>query len=287
MTNLTIFTLVFIAQIFLLTVFYPGKLLQRMRTIQKKYPASSHPKLYPKSTNYYQKMSRIYGLLNGLIFILGWVIVYYVYEGRLVSEKGVNQMLPWFYFMIQMVPTWLLEIFGFRLTKLMKQEDTRKQKSATLAPRRLLEYISPQLLSTVIITYFVFVVIAFYIEGFKFELSSQALLMSVILLLGYVFFFGMMSWLIYGKKSDPYQSQTDRVKTISMVIKTYCYTMMACAFFMAFALTVSTYGLKSMMPVAMSLFLQFIVVISMGYMLQHSRLDQIDFDVYKADPGVK
>ncbi|TDR19457.1 hypothetical protein [Marinicella litoralis] len=283
MTNLSIFTLVFMTQIFLLSVFYPGKLLQRMRTIQKKYPESTHPKLYPKSTNYYQKMSSFYGIINGLIFILGWVIVYYVHEGSLVSEKGINQMLPWVYFMIQMIPTWLLEIFGFRLSKLMKQEDTRKQKSATLAPRRLTEYVSPQLLSAVIITYFVFVVIAFYIEGCKFELDGKAFQMSVILLLCYAFFFGMMSWLIYGKKPDPYQSKTDRIKTITLVIKTYCYTMMACAFFMVFALAVSIHGLKSMMPVAMSLFLQFIVVISMGYMLHNNRLEDINFDVYRAD----
>ncbi|VAW45429.1 hypothetical protein MNBD_GAMMA02-169, partial [hydrothermal vent metagenome] len=48
MTNLTLFYVVFITQILLLSIFFPGKILQRMRIIQKKYPKSTYPKLYPK-----------------------------------------------------------------------------------------------------------------------------------------------------------------------------------------------------------------------------------------------
>ena len=182
MTNLSLFYVVFITQIFLLTVYFPSKLIQRMRFIQKNYPASSHPKLYPKSTDYYQKSIQWIGLFNVLIFILGWVIVYYIYEGSLVGEKGINPMLPWAYFMIQMMPTWMLEVFGFRMSKLMKQEDTRTQKSANLRPRRLFQYISPLLFGIVIFAYLAFALFAFSLEDFKFEFGSKAFMVSLVLL---------------------------------------------------------------------------------------------------------
>jgi hypothetical protein len=287
MTSLSIFYVVFILQILLLSAFFPAKILQRMGVIQKKYPKSTHPKLYPKSSNFYKKSSSLFTLFNGLIFILGWVIVYYIYEGSLIGEKGINLMLPWVYFMIQMIPMWVLEIFGFRMSKLMKQEDTRTQKSANLAPRGLFQYVSPMLFGTVIMAYLGFVLFGFYLEGFKFELGSKAMLASLILLLGYAFFFIMIIWLIYGKKTDPYQSQQDRSKTVSIVIKTYCFTMIACALFMAFALAVNTYELRALMPIAMSLFLQLIAVASTGYMLQNNRIEDINFDVYKADFSAK
>ena len=228
----------------------------------------------------------LYLLINSINFILGWVIVYYIYEGSLISEKGINPMLPWAYFMIQMIPSQLLEFFGFRMSKLMKLEDSRTNKSATLQPRHLFQYISPILFGTVIMAYFGFVLFAFYLEGFSFVLGGKAFLMSLILLLGYIFFFTVILWLIYGKKPDPYQSTKDRVKSVSLLIKTSCYTMIACAFFMGFTAAVSAFQFKAMMPVAMSVFLQFIVVISMGYMLQNNRLEDIDFDVYKSHPKV-
>jgi len=287
MTIQILFYVVFIAQIFLLSAYFPGRLIQRMRFIQREYPASSHPKLYPKSSNYFQKSISAYRFINTLLFILGLVIVYYIYEGSLVGEKGINPMLPWAYFMIQMMPSLLLEIFGFKMTKLMKQEDIRTHKSANLAPRHLFDYISPWLFSAVILAYLTMVAFAFYTEDFKFEFGSKAFIVSMILLVGYVFFFSLITWLIRGKKTDPYQSQKDRTKTASLVITTLCYTMIACAFFLGFSIAVATYQLKSMMPVAMSLFLQFLVVISTGFMLQNNRLEDIDFDVYKADSTAK
>ncbi len=287
MTNMTIFYVIFISQILLLSVIFPGKILHRMRKIQEQYPKSSHPKLYPKSSNFYKNSTVLYGLFNAINLLIGLVVLYFIYEGTLVGDDGLNPMLPWGYFMLQMLPTFLLEIFGFRLSKLMKQEDKRTQKSAQLAPRNLFQYVSPALVTAVIIAYIGFVIFAFSLEGFSFSWGSKALLVSAILLAGYVFFFSMIALLIYGKKPDPYQSQKDRMKTVSLVIKTYCFTMIACALFLGFSVAVGSFNLKSLMPAAMSFFLQLIAVASTGFMLHNNKLKDINFDVYKADSSVK
>ena len=283
MTNMTLFYVVFISQILLLSVIFPRKILQRMRKIQEKYPPSSHPKLYPKSTNFYKKSTLFYGIFNALNFIAGLLVLFFIFQGSWMGDDGLNPMIPWAYFMLQMLPTFVLEIFGFRMSKLMKQEDVRTQRKAQLAPRGLFQYISPALFVSVILAYVGLVVFAFYLEGFKLALSSKALLVSGVLLCGYLFFFSMIAWLIYGKKPDPYQSQQDRIRTVSMVIKTYCFTMIACAAFLAFSVAVGSFNFKLLMPAAMSFFLQFIAVVSTGFMLQNNKLEDINFDVYKAD----
>lgn len=281
MSNISIFYLVFIVQIVLLTIYYPRKIVKRMRTIQNNYPQSTHPKLYPKSSHYYTQIANMYVGLNVVILGIGLVVIYLVSTGRFMDERGVNTMLPWFYFMLQMIPMWLINILGFRMTKLMRLKDSRTERSADLSPRGFFSYVSPKLLSAVILSYVAFVLFVFYLADFEFDVEGKAFLMSVILLAGYAFFFIMSAVMIYGRKTDPYQKQADRFKAISFTIKTYCFTMISCAVFLSTMMAFSTFELKSIMPVAMSIFLQFIVVISMGYMLQKFRLEDIDFDVYK------
>lgn len=283
MTDLIIFAIVFAIQILLLSVYFPVKLIKRMNWVQTNYPESTHPKLYPKSINFYQKMVKFYSVLNGLMFILGLVVLYYLFKGSLMDEKGVHPMLPWVYFMLQMIPYGVIEMYGFKMSKLMKQQDSRTKKSAKLAPRNIFQYISPQLFSLVIFSFVVFIFAVFYMDDFVFEWGGKAFILSLALLISYAFFITLSCWLIYGKKCDPYQSQADRIKAVSVVIKTYCYTAMASAFFLAFSAMVSTYDLKALMPVGMSLFLQFIVVISTGFTMQKIQLEDIDFDVYKAE----
>ncbi len=283
MPDHTLFYLVFSIQIVLLSIYYPARLIARMRHVFTHYPVTEYPKLYPKSPQQLGRSINWFIGINATLTSLGLVILYFIYTGDLVDEEGINPLLPWGYFMLQMVPTQLMEFYGLKLSKLMKQQDSRTTKSANLAPRRFFDYVPRWLFTAVIACYIGFVVFAFYAHDFEFDIAGNAFLMSLILLLGYAFFFGMISWQIYRKKLDPYQRRKDHSRTIKLAVKTMCFTMMASVLFMAFAIAVDVYELDAIMPVAMSVFLQILVVISTGYMMQNSRLEDIDFDVYKAD----
>lgn len=282
MNEVTLFMLVLMTQIFLLSVYFPSRILHRSQYVLENYPATTHPKLYPKSSQYFKRAMTLYKWVNILNVMLGLALLYFIYNGDLVGEKGINPMLPWGYFMLQMIPSQLLEFFGMRLTKLMKQQDQRRQKSAQLKPRKLTDYVSAKLLAAVILSYFGFILVGLYLEDFVISSGSKTLVMSGILLIGMLFFIGLSRWLIRGKVKDPYQSERSRHKVVSMVIKTFCYTVIACSGFMLMTLLVVTFDLKTIMPIIMSLFLQLLVILSMGFMLHNNRLEDIDFDVYKS-----
>ena len=282
MTELTLFMAVFSLQIILLSAYFPTRVLQRAAYVLKNYPASTHPKLYPKSAEFFRRNLLIYRWINMFNFALGWVTLYFIYTGQWVGENGVHPMLPWGYFMLQMIPSQLMEIFGMRLANLMKQQDNRTIKTAQLAPRSILDYVSPRLLGLVFISYLLFIVLGLSVEEFNSVTESKTLHMSAILLFGFTFFYLLSKWLIRGKVKDPYQSTEDRRKTVSKVLQTFCYTLIACCVFMAMTLLIETYDMKTVMPIMMSLFLQMLVVISMGYMLNNCRLEDMNFDVYKA-----
>ncbi len=284
MTELSLFMVVFSLQIILLSAYFPWRVLKRSAYVLENYPASTHPKLYPKSSEFFTRNMNIYRWLNGINFILGWVILYFIYTGQWVGEEGVHPLLPWGYFMWQMIPSQLLEVFGMRLAKLMKQQDQRTIKTAQLTPRGILDYVSPHLLSLVPLTFLAFMILGLIIENQTLNSSTKTLSMCGVLVVGFVFFYAMSKWLIGGKVKDPYQSNDDRHKTVSMVIKSFCYTLIACHVFMMLALMVEAYQLKSVMPIMMSLFLQMLVIISMGFMLNNNCLKDMDFDVYKANP---
>lgn len=281
MTELTLFMVVFSLQIILLSAYFPARILKRAAYVLQHYPSSTHPKLYPKGSDYFSRIMQWFLWINSTNFVVGWVIMYFIYTGQWVGEKGVNPMLPWGYFMLQMLPSQMMEFFGMRLAKLMKQQDSRTIKTAQLAPRSIMNYLSPWLLGLVFFSYISFIVIGSYVEHLAGTSNSKTLIMSGILLIGFVLFFLFSKWLINGKVKDPYQSADDRHRSVSKVIHTFCYILVACCLFMLMTLLIETYDMKAVMPIMMSVFLQMLVVISMGYMLNNCRLEDMNFDVYK------
>ena len=282
MSELTLFYVAFIIQILLLSIYFPRRILSRMRYVMTNYPESTHPKLYPQSINVVEKLRRNYFVMNAFNVCLGLLILFFIYKGSLIGEEGVNPMLPWAYFMIQMLASMYLEFKGFKFAKMMKRADTRRNKSADLQPRKFFDYMSPMLFVAVLAAYIASVGFVFYLEENPTNFPNTALLLSLILLVGYVVFFTVISWMVYGKKCDPYQSQKDRVRTTKLAIQTQGYVLIAVASFLSFSAANKVYQFNGIMPVAMSVYLQILVVISMGYMLQKNRLKDIDFDVYKA-----
>ncbi len=283
MTELTLFMVVFSLQTILLSAYFPAKVMKRAAYVLKNHPASTHPKLYPKGSGFFSRNMQIFRWINAFNFILGWVIMYFIYTGQWVGENGVHPMLPWVYFMIQMLPSQLMEIFGMRLANLMKKEDSRTIKKAQLTPRSIKDYVSPWLLGIVFVSFMLFIVLGLTVEEYDSISESKTLPMSGVLLLGFIFFYILSKWLIRGKVKDPYQSPEDRHRTVSKVLQTFCYTLVACCVFMAMTLLIETYEMKAVMPIMMSVFLQMLVVISMGFMLNNCRIEDMNFDVYKAN----
>ena len=54
-----LFHIVFLCQILLISLYYPARILARMRYVLDTYPPSTHPRLYPRPIEHYEKVLEV------------------------------------------------------------------------------------------------------------------------------------------------------------------------------------------------------------------------------------
>ena len=131
----TFFHVVFLSQVLLISLYYPRKILSRMRYMIEKYPPSTYPKLYPKPIEYYKKARRNYRIVN-LFILLAGLLILAVLLGYSRSGEWDHAIASW-YFLVQMFPMLLLELSSLKEFKLMRYLNSRTTRKAELHPRRL------------------------------------------------------------------------------------------------------------------------------------------------------
>ncbi|MCB9059691.1 MAG: hypothetical protein H6627_14090 [Calditrichae bacterium] len=280
-----LFYLVFASQVFLVSFYYPNRILERTRQVVAKFPPQSHPKLYPKPLEYYAKAQRNYRMINGLIFLIGLILL-----GTVISwdyNSGVNQKhaeaMPLFYGIVQFFPFILLELSGFKQFKLMREADKRTTRKATLQPRRLFDFISPIYIWLALITFLSYVLFELYMPDLRFHWDSDALIRISSLVVCNLLFAAIILWNIYGKKLDPYQASKDRIRQTEFTFKSLVFTSMAVSLFFIATIIVDEFGFDKIEIIINSLYFQLVALLGAGTMLRNLRIENIDFDVYKED----
>ena len=70
-----LFHFVFLCQVLLISFYFPRTMLRRMSHVFETYPPSTHPKLYPRPMEYYERARRRYRMMNRLILLAGLLIL--------------------------------------------------------------------------------------------------------------------------------------------------------------------------------------------------------------------
>lgn len=275
--------IVFLSQMFLLSYFLPKKIVARINYVLKNYPKETYPKLYPRSVEYFEGKRDFYKNFNRFNLLLGFGVMFLIFPQFEAGEEKGLQMVPWAYFMVQMIPSMLTEVFSFKQAKMMRTANPSKSRQASFMPRRLFDFVSPLLVLTAVLMFIVFSLTVSYMFDFDLTFGGKALPNILVLLGGNLFFIIIIAWNLRGKKLDPHQAHKDRVRIIEVVIKSLTYLSIAMSLFMLLLVLSSYYEWHFVKPVMMSLFLQTIALISMGTPLQTLPIGSIDFDVYKAD----
>jgi len=279
----TLFYVIFVSQIILLSHYYPKKILGKIRHVITTYPPTEYPKLYPKSIEHYEKFYRNYRLMNQFLFLLGFIILVAILLWEKSTQMQLSPMIPWAYFMIQMFPLMLLEYKEFSSFKQMKKADHRSTRQADLRPRRLLGLISPALLGMAVVMYIAAILFSLYIREFDFHWGSPAFMMIIIITAGNIFFASIAMWHLYGKKIDPYQASEDRIKIIKIALKSMAYVSIGVSIFLIITQGIHDYNLGFLKPGLMSLFCQVMAVVSIGMRLRSLKETDLNFEVYKKD----
>ena len=281
----SIFYIVFLGQILLASVFLPRKLLQRMRFVLKTYPPAEFPKLYPRPLEHYHIAHYRLELAFKIILAIGLAlllsIMFVVDHGSFADDGNISEIFPAAYGFLQMTPLMILELSEFGHLKLMRKLNEDPVRRAELRPRKVTSVVSPLLILATLVLIAVSIFIDFYAHDFNVSWGHDTVQRTITLLVTNVLLFAVASWQFYGKKLDPHQSPEDRLRRATISIKSMMYVSMAMIVFFGTASADDFYALDAFDAIFMSLYIQAVVLISVGSVLRMVKPADINFDVYK------
>jgi hypothetical protein len=272
---------VFLSQLMLLSYYYPKKIGTRIKQLLQDYPASSFPKLYPRSEAKLLAGYLVFQYINwGVLLIgalgFGWVI--YAVEFDIKSTAQLAYV-PLVLGLIQAIPYMLLELSNYQQLKVMRALNNQSRRHAELAPRNLFSFISPAKVLSAVVLFITCAVSMLYFEHFT--LSKELIvLLSAMLLSNGLFVFVTIN-LLYGKKMDPHQSAADRAKMIRANLHSFVYTSILISVYFILNKSVDAFNWQHIEIIFNSLYWQLVIFLSIGALLRGASLDTINFDVYR------
>jgi hypothetical protein len=278
----TLFYVVLVSQILLLSLYLPGKVLRRVRYVTETYPPSSYPRLYPVTADVRERAERNYRNLNRFALLIGFGLVF------IGIYSPSEEMLHWdsisvltIYMALQYSPLIIAATSGFTYFNVKRKMDRRTTRKAELHPRRLFDFISPTVVAIALVVYVAFVGLIVYVSQFDFPWFGGYWNIVGITVL-YLFLAGTIVQILYGKKKDPYQTHDDRIRQIDLNVKLMVYSSIIGTLFVGIAIGLHAFDFEALIPVALSLYCQILALLSFRTL----RIDNVNFEVYKEDPVV-
>lgn len=278
-----LFYLVFLSQLILISYYLPSKVLARMRYVVNHYPPSEYPKLYPQDLGCYKKSHRRYQLCNHFLLLIGVLIIAADAWWSHTYGGGVDNAFPVLFGMIQFIPMMWLELSEFGQFKLMRKLNTNTKRTAELTRRRLFDHVSPALIFAAVGVFFTTIILDLYWHDFTYEWGGDILIRAFTLSLCNVLFMLIVRFNLHGKKLNPHQSYEDRSRQVEAVSRTLAYLSIVMSLFFIYTSAADVYDLNAYEHVVMSAYFQIIALLSIGNIIWGQPLENLNFDVYKAD----
>jgi hypothetical protein len=278
-----IFYIAFFSQIWLISYYYPKRILGRMHYIFEHCPADKYAKLYPKGYEKTLEGKTLYKLLNVIILTIGFVIlISFVVANQLGNIKLEHfSFLPFAYGFLQAVPFLLLEVSAVKQLRLMRNLNVQTKRQADLSPRNVFTYVSPARIFSAVVMFFVCIYIMFSLNDF--EVSFDIMILTGSMILCNALFLGLGCVLLNGKKLDPHQSSQDRQKMTMATFRSYTSISILVSVFFIINRLVEQYSIDIWEPLINSLYWQSVVLLSTGAMLKLTTLEDVNYEVYRTD----
>ena len=272
-----------LSQIWLLSYFYPKQVTRRIDYVLEHCPKETYPKLYPVSVDTIKLIKNSYLALNYLCIAVGlWLIYYFAILPEHPTENlNLLDDLPLLYGILQYLPVLLLEVVCYKQLKLMRELNKKRSRKAELQPRQVFNYIRPGYLVSAVIVYLGYIVFELYINDFSL-LSDASIKIATVTGVN-LLFISLAARNIYGKKQDPFQSAEDRHKQIKFTVHSFAYISIFMTLFLMAHSWVNANDHQYAEILINSLYFQVIALFSLGVLLSRFKIEEIDFDVYKAD----
>jgi hypothetical protein len=276
MLEQNLFSIAFFSQVVLVSLFIPSRILRRMTYVFETYPPSTHPLLYPKPFEHYEKKQQRYRLANLTIAGIGVAAL----AVSMLEPRGREVMngMAFLFFMIQISPLLWIEASVRKELKLMRSVNPRTTRTAELNPRKLFDVLTPALFWTTVLIYVAFWVFIAWFRQFDYPWFGGFQNNLIITGLN-VFFASILLWYMYGKKLNPHQSEDDRMRITRSIGTVMCLVSIAVTLYAVVTIYLSAEDARAFQPFARSVYFQVIILLS----VQTYRVDLLDFDVYRGE----
>lgn len=281
----SLFYIAFMGQIFLISYYFPEKILGRMRYVLETYPPSHYPKLYPKPIEHYQIGQWKFRAINRFVIALGILILlamlFVVDHSSFADDGFISEAWPAAFGMIQFLPLMYLELSECSQFRMMRKANVATTRKADLRPRRLFGFVSPWIVVLAILLYVATLLLDLYVNRFELHWGHDAIQRLVVITVTNLLLVAVGAWHLYGRKLNPHQSSEDRTRHIGTGLHSLLYMSMAMSVFFMTQAADDVYDMDFLDATLMSVYFQVIVILSLGHVLRSVSLKDIDFDVYK------
>ena len=291
MDETILFCFVFLSQVLLISWFYPRRVISRRRYVLQNFPPSTHPKLYPQPTEYYERSLRNFSRLNLVIVVAGLLIIAGLLLGTLSGEWDGMIVTPWSasgewdaaivipFFLVQVFASVSIELWSRKHYKAMAQSPPPRVRTTELRRRKLLNFVSPAMLVVAALTNVAFIAFVLYYRRFEFPwFTAAGNIAGVAAML--LLFAAAVGISLRAPKPDPYQTQQDRTDLMRLVVKQALAFCIAIPVLSTTQLLIKLYDPELLEPVIASLYCQG-GALAMLWPLYSYRVDKVDFDVYR------
>ena len=289
-----LFFFVFLSQVWLISWFYPRRVVGRMRDVLRKYPPSTHPKLYPLPVEFYERRLRNCARVNLAIAVAGFLIIAALVFGTFFTEWDGAIVTPlsssgeWDaaivtpFFLVQIGGFLYLGLSGRKHYKAMAAAAPPRVRTTELRPRRLFDFVSPAMIVAVALVNVAFIAFILYYRRFEFPWFTAAGNISLVIMENLVMAV-CIGLLLRARRADFHQAHQDRVALIRVAIRLWLLLSIAGPLGITAVLLVKAFADPEFLePVMNSLYVQVIALAMIWPSLRH-RSDKIDFDVYRQD----
>jgi hypothetical protein len=207
------------------------------------------------------------------LLLLGWL---FSYMRRPDWDDGPVEALVSVYFMVQfLLPLSLVVWLGVRFKKVHKRSLLGRKRKAILQRRGLFDFVSPFIVFLAVLFYFLFVAFVIYIQRDPFPGFAGYLTLGIVTL-GFAVQAFVVYAVLYGKKSNPFETHAGRAHTIGLTVKSCIYSCIACVVFLSLNFTLVLLDLQRWEPFALSVFLVACALLSSMGLLAPPRATETD-----------
>jgi hypothetical protein len=269
---------VLLGQIFVLSFYFPRKILGLINTSMQQHSSDVYPKLYPIKEELIKRKLKLFNTLNSLTVSTGLAII------AVSIINNSDDLLGWddqavllCFLLLQYVPMLYLGAQSFDYLKMMREKNKNEHRIADLKPRKLLDFISKPFLTTAILSYGICVVTVLYFVRYPFDGFAGLVNILGVSILYAGLGIGIYQKL-YGKKHNPLQTTEDRSVETTILIKLLILTAICSSLYLAISLILASMDMRNLGNIIYSIYLQTFVF----YAYHVMKFEKVDYSVYKA-----